>query len=439
MLDAQGRYVPTPLAQGPQQGMAPSAPAQASAMRGQGIAPAGPSMAAPGQPPAFGGPAQGSFGAAGARPAGGLAATGQQMAFRPQGLAGLRGQMGGMQPMSPQGPQYGQAPGSGSLAPQGPQPGTSWGGAPQGGWSGPMYQQAPQGPPPVGQSVEQSVQTGSPQSVQNFLQALHQAGAGSNNTFQNGAGQGGQGPQAGFTGFGQNGQQGGPGGGFVAYGGPMQSSLSFANNYAGQGQYGQGAAPGASGGGVALGAGFGQGGQGLGGAPAGGPGYVDPTTSDAAAQKRFNMIQDQINSQHAQAQSNADKQFNDYNKARIAEYGNYSDSQSLSDVRSKTDIAPGAGELDDFLKSLGAYTYAYKDPAHGEGRRTSPMAQEIESTPLGRAAVSVDPGTGYKKVDYGKLGGTMLAAQAHLNRKIDKLAGELQAAVLGKFAKKGGA
>ncbi len=48
------------------------------------------------------------------------------------------------------------------------------------------------------------------------------------------------------------------------------------------------------------------------------------------------------------------------------------------------------------------------------------MAQEIEKTPLGKAAISTND-EGYKIVDYGKLGGTMLASLAMLNHKYNEL------------------
>lgn len=428
MIDQNGRFVPNAAPQQQPMG-APSQPAQA-AMRGQGIAPTGPSMSLANSN-GFGGPAQGMMQQR--APVMGMA--GPQQAYMPPQQQGIAGAMraGGMMAQGPQ--QAYAAPTPTGMPPLGQPPGTSWGGAPQGGWSGPMYQPMPQ--MPVQRSVEQSVQTGSPQSMQNFLQALHQAGAGPNNSFQVGAGQQGAGPQAGFAGFGSNGQQGGPGGGFTAYGGPMASSLSFAGNGAQQGAYGQGAAPGSSGGTVVMG--------GTGGL-AGQPAYQAPNdgTPTAASQAWADQVRA---SQEARGISQTPVQPPNTNNGNIAggqSQSNYNGAgtgtqgaHSTSDVRAKEAITPGAGELDDFLKSLGVYSYQYKDEANGKGRRISPMAQEIESTPLGRAAVSEGP-DGLKRVDYGKLGGTMLAATAHLNQKILKLDAELRAAVLGKFSAKKG-
>lgn len=424
MIDQNGRFVPNAAPQ--QQPMGPpSQPAQAAAMRGQGIAPTGPSMSLANSS-GFGGPAQGMMPQRAP-----MSMAGPQQAYMPPQQQGIAGAMraGGMMAQGPQ--QAYAAPTPTGTPSFGPAPGMSWGGAPQGGWSGPMYQQMPQQQMPVQRSVEQSVQTGSPQSVQNFLTALHQAGGGPNNSFQVGGGQQGAGPQAGFAGFGSNGQQGGPGGGFTAYGGPMQSSLSFAGNGAQQGAYGQGAAPGSSGGGISAGGTGGMAGQ---------PGYqqqaepklMDPSGANTAYQQWYSSQYNADGSQKDQSAPPVDpaKAKEDALKGAMA--------NAMSDMRAKEAIAPGAGELDDFLKSLGVYSYQYKDEANGKGRRISPMAQEIESTPLGRAAVSEGP-DGLKRVDYGKLGGTMLAATAHLDAKIRKLDAELRAAVLGKFStKKGG-
>lgn len=92
---------------------------------------------------------------------------------------------------------------------------------------------------------------------------------------------------------------------------------------------------------------------------------------------------------------------------------------AISDERLKTDIAPGESKLYAFLDKLGAHDYKYKDPKHGEGRRISPMAQELEKSELGREFVfEVKEG---KAVDYGKGFGTILAAQAALHKRLKKL------------------
>lgn len=258
-------------------------------------------------------------------------------------------------------------------------------------YGGMQSQQMPQ------QSVEQSVQGGNPQSVQNFLSALGKVGAGGNNNFMNPQGQQGQQAQGGFQGFGVNGQMAGPAA--QMYSGPMQSQLgwnqnmagsnygpSSVQNYAQQGQYGGGG--GYQAGGINQGS---AGSSAMGGSPA----YIDPTPTE-----------DQLR-QRALSQAQQAQQF----------LGQWS---ATSDSSAKENITPGEFEIDDFLNNLGTYSYEYKDKQYGDGRRISPMAQEIEKSPLGMIAISTNK-EGYKQVDYGKLGGTMLAALAMQNKRINDL------------------
>lgn len=95
---------------------------------------------------------------------------------------------------------------------------------------------------------------------------------------------------------------------------------------------------------------------------------------------------------------------------------------SMSDERVKTDIAPASTKLYEFLDKLGSHEYAYKDPKHGEGRRISPMAQELESSDAGKEFV-FETKDG-KAVDYGKGFGTMLASQAALHKRLKALEGK---------------
>jgi hypothetical protein len=102
----------------------------------------------------------------------------------------------------------------------------------------------------------------------------------------------------------------------------------------------------------------------------------------------------------------------------------------LSDRRAKKDIVPLAGgsdadrfraQLDDFRGQFGlgggpspaaaqdavrnapAYAFRYKDPErHGEGQRVGVMAQDLETTPAGAAAVMRSP-DGTRMVDTGEL------------------------------------
>ncbi len=105
---------------------------------------------------------------------------------------------------------------------------------------------------------------------------------------------------------------------------------------------------------------------------------------------------------------------------------------ALSDEGAKTDVAdPDEDDVQGFLDSVHAHQYRYKEPdmpGAGRGTFVSPMAQEIERTPLGKNFVFTDPATGYKKVDYGKMSGTLLAGQAMLNERLNDMEGFMKAA-----------
>lgn len=269
--------------------------------------------------------------------------------------------------------------------------------------------QAPQMPhpgmnQPLPQSVMQSVNNANPQSVQNFLQALNQSPqAAQNNAWQNPIGVQGQGPQAGFQGFQQNGTNAAPQTNWQRYSQNKQPQLGSYSNQARQGSPVQANQSGMQNN-VTSG--------GTGGAPQGGgvPGqipYRTPSQSSMSTTYHDNL-RDTINNGLAAA----------------------------SDINSKQNITAGDGELQSFLDSLGVYSYEYKDPKYGEGRRISPMAQEIEQTELGKAAISTN-NEGYKIVDYGKLMGTQLAALALLNHKYNNLENQLKQAVLEGLKSKG--
>ena len=80
----------------------------------------------------------------------------------------------------------------------------------------------------------------------------------------------------------------------------------------------------------------------------------------------------------------------------------------------------------DFLDKLQAYTYEYKDKYKnmeeaGPGKHTSVMAQDLEKAgPIGQSMVSENE-SGVKVVDYAKGYGAILAAQAHLNKRLNEL------------------
>jgi len=77
-----------------------------------------------------------------------------------------------------------------------------------------------------------------------------------------------------------------------------------------------------------------------------------------------------------------------------------------------------------FLESLKAYSYDYKDPdAEGarKGKMLSVMAQDLEKgSDAGKEMVSTNE-EGNKMVDYAKGYGAILAAQAHLNERLNSL------------------
>jgi len=98
------------------------------------------------------------------------------------------------------------------------------------------------------------------------------------------------------------------------------------------------------------------------------------------------------------------------------------DSQSkltASDINLKKDIGPGADKLDDFLAKIEPYEYEYKDTKDGEGKFISPMAQDLEKSEEG-AKMVIDTGKG-KMVNYQRGLGTIVAALAHLDNKIEEL------------------
>lgn len=96
---------------------------------------------------------------------------------------------------------------------------------------------------------------------------------------------------------------------------------------------------------------------------------------------------------------------------------------AMSDKNDKQDVEqPDDDRIARFIDALKAYEYEYKDPnmpGAGEGRFVSPMAQDIEKTPLGKNMVEDTPNG--KMVNYGKAGGLMLATAAMLNDRMGEL------------------
>lgn len=101
------------------------------------------------------------------------------------------------------------------------------------------------------------------------------------------------------------------------------------------------------------------------------------------------------------------------------------DMESYSDSDMKDALQPKKLKKD-FLDKLKGYTYEYKnkyksDPRAGDGRHMSVMAQDLEKAgPIGKSMVEEDY-SGLKLVNYAKGYGAILAAQAMLNDRLNKL------------------
>ena len=92
-----------------------------------------------------------------------------------------------------------------------------------------------------------------------------------------------------------------------------------------------------------------------------------------------------------------------------------------SDVRAKTSISPGSGEVESFLDALNSYKYEYKDPSGSDeaGMFVGVMAQDLEKTAMGSSFVKDTPNG--KMVDYGHGLAAILASQANIHDRIRHL------------------
>ncbi len=93
-----------------------------------------------------------------------------------------------------------------------------------------------------------------------------------------------------------------------------------------------------------------------------------------------------------------------------------------SDERLKKDIEPGGKDLGAFLDALSSNKYKYKDEKHGKGEFYSPMAQDLEKTPVGRSMVEDTPEG--KMVNYSRGLGALLAGLADTHQRVKKLEGK---------------
>lgn len=91
----------------------------------------------------------------------------------------------------------------------------------------------------------------------------------------------------------------------------------------------------------------------------------------------------------------------------------------FSDENVKENIKPAEDKIQEFLNNIHAHSYEYKNKGDGPGTYTSPTAQELQKTELGKQAVIETPRG--LMVDYGRLGGVNLAAAAVVHREQQKL------------------
>jgi hypothetical protein len=97
---------------------------------------------------------------------------------------------------------------------------------------------------------------------------------------------------------------------------------------------------------------------------------------------------------------------------------------AMSDETQKEHVSDASKKLTDFMSAIGAHSYQYKSPElDGHGTFTSPMAQELQKTELGKQAVIETPRG--LMVDYGRLGGVNLAAVSVVHREQQKLAAQV--------------
>jgi len=95
---------------------------------------------------------------------------------------------------------------------------------------------------------------------------------------------------------------------------------------------------------------------------------------------------------------------------------------AASDIRAKTNISPGAGEVESFLDALNSYKYEYKDenaPGADAGMFVGVMAQDLEKSPMGASFVKDTPRG--KMVDYGHGLAAILASQANIHDRLRHL------------------
>ena len=93
---------------------------------------------------------------------------------------------------------------------------------------------------------------------------------------------------------------------------------------------------------------------------------------------------------------------------------------AASDKNLKENVSDSS--VEELLDGLHDYDYEYKDESFGEGPQTGVMAQDLEKSELGERFVEDTPEG--KVVDYGKMGGTMMAGLANINDRLRELEDE---------------
>lgn len=95
---------------------------------------------------------------------------------------------------------------------------------------------------------------------------------------------------------------------------------------------------------------------------------------------------------------------------------------AMSDEREKKDIKGADKDMKAFLDALTASNYEYKDtkkPGTAKGERYGVMAQDLEKSKVGKSMVEETENG--KQVNYGQALGAILASQAALNKRLDKM------------------
>lgn len=93
----------------------------------------------------------------------------------------------------------------------------------------------------------------------------------------------------------------------------------------------------------------------------------------------------------------------------------------ISDERAKENVKDEGEGIARTMRALSAKSWDYKDPANGEGRHIGIMAQDLEKTEAGRWLVTER--NGVKTIDAKKAIGALLASNAELTKRLDKVEG----------------